>query len=103
MKETEPQTEPETEPKTEFEIIFEEDKLEHLKRFCVYSVMFYIPYFLTANIGSVAAVNDLSLFKKLKKFQQVDKLLADEALATLSLHLWFLAPALSCSPLPARS
>ena len=45
MKETEPQTEPETEPKTEFEIIFEEDKLEHLKRFCVYSVMFYIPYF----------------------------------------------------------
>ena len=42
MKETEPQTEPETEPKPEIEIIFEEDKLEHLKRFCVYSVMFYI-------------------------------------------------------------
>ena len=92
MKETEPQTEPETEPKTEFEIIFEEGKLEHLKRFCVYSVMFYIPYFLTANIGSVAAVNDLSLFKKLKKFSQVDKLLAEEALATLSRHLWYLSP-----------
>ena len=43
MKETELQTEPKTEPKTEFEIIFEEGKLEHLKRFCVYSVMFYIP------------------------------------------------------------
>ena len=54
--------------------------------------MFYIPYFLTANIGSVAAVNDLSLYKKLKKFSQVDKLLAEEALATLSHHLWYLSP-----------
>ena len=35
------------------------------------TVMFYIPYFLTANIGADVAVNDLSLFKKLKKFQQV--------------------------------
>ena len=34
MKETEPQTEPETEPKPEIEIIFKEDKFEHLKRFC---------------------------------------------------------------------
>ena len=29
---------------------------------------------------------------KLKKFQQVDKELADEALATLSRHLWYLVP-----------
>ena len=34
-----------------------------------------------------AAVNDLGLYKKLKKFSQVDKLLAEEALATLSRHL----------------
>ena len=39
-----------------------------------------------------AAVNDLSLFKKLKKFSQVDKLLAEEALATLSRHLGYLSP-----------
>ena len=64
--------------------------------------MFYIPYFLTANIGADVAVNDLSLFKKQKKFQQVDKLLAEEALATLSRLLWLSAPALSCSPLPVR-
>ena len=84
--------EPVKEPEPEIEIIFEDDKLEHLKRFCEYAVMFYIPYFLTANIGADAGVNDLSLYKKLKKFSQVDKLLADEALATLSRHLWFLAP-----------
>ena len=84
--------EPVKEPEPEIEIIFEDDKLEHLRRCCKYTVMFYIPYFLTANIGADAAVNDLSLYKKLKKFSQVDKLLAEEALATLSRHLWFLAP-----------
>ena len=89
--------------KPEIEIILEDDKLELLRRFCEYAVMFYIPYFLTANIGADVAVNDLSLFKKQKKFQQVDKLLAEEALATLSCPLWFSAPALSCSPLPAKS
>ena len=39
-----------------------------------------------------AAVNDLGLYTKLKEFQQVDKLLAEEALATLSRHLWYLSP-----------
>ena len=38
---------------------------------------------MTANIGSDAAVNEL---------QQTDKLLAEEALATLSHHLWYLSP-----------
>ena len=78
--------------KPEIEIILEDDKLELLRRFCEYAVMFYIPYFLTANFGADAAVNDLSLYKKLKKFSQVDKLLAEEALATLSRHLWYLSP-----------
>ena len=92
VKEREPETEPDTEPEPEIEIIFEEEKVELLKRYCVYAVKFYIPFFLTANIGADAAVNDLSLYKKLKKFQQVDKELADEALATLSRHLWYLVP-----------
>ena len=63
--------ETELEPEPEIKIIFEDKKLEHLKRFCVFTVVFYIPYLLTAYIGADAAVNDLSLFKKLKKFQQV--------------------------------
>ena len=99
----EPVKETELEPEPEIEIIFEDKKLEHLKRFCVFTVMFYIPYFLTANIRADAAVDDLILFKKLKKVPAGDKLLADEALATLSCHLWFSAPALSCSPSPVRS
>ena len=99
----EPVKETGLEPEPEIKIIFEDKKLEHLKRFCVFTVMFYIPYFLTANIRADAAVDDLILFKKLKKVPAGDKLLADEALATLSCHLWFSAPALSCSPSPVRS
>ena len=92
-EETESEQEMEKETEIETLIIFEEDKLELLQRFCVYAVKFYIPHFIfmTANIGADAAVNDLSLSKKLKKFRQVDQDLADEALATLSRHLWFLA------------
>ena len=73
MELTTEDTDPETETELEPEIIFEADKLELLERFCVYAIMFYIPYFLTANIGADAAVTDLSLFKKLKKLQQVDE------------------------------
>ena len=90
--EEETDSEKELVPESETEIIYEKEKLELLERFCVYAVKFYIPFFLTANIGADAAVNDLTLYKKLKKFSQVDKELADEALATLSRHLWFLAP-----------
>ena len=91
-EEEETESEQETEVETETEIIYEENKLELLERFCVYAVKFYILFFLTANIGADAAVTDLILYKKLRKFSQVDRQLADEALATLSRHLWFLAP-----------
>ena len=88
--ETEEESEQETEKETETEtlIIFEEDKLKLLQRFCVYAVKFYIPHFIfmTANIGADAAVNDLSLYKKLKKFRQVDQDLADEALVSEKLE-----------------
>ena len=90
--EEETESEQEMEVETETKIIYEEDKLELLERFCVYAVKFYIPFFLTANIGADAAVTDLTLYKKLRKFSQVDRQLAEEALATLSRHLWFLAP-----------
>ena len=57
-----------------------------------YAVKLYIPFFFTANTGADAVVTKFSLYKKLKMFSQVGKELADEALTTLSCHLWFLAP-----------
>ena len=67
--ETEEETESEQETEVETEIIYEDDKLEVLQRFCVCTVKFYILFFLTSSIGADAAVTDLSLYKKLKKLK----------------------------------
>jgi len=56
----------------------------------VYTVKFYIPHFLTSNTGVDAPYNDLSLYKNLEKFKQVDEDLAKEALKVLGRHLWYL-------------
>ena len=44
-----------------------------------------------SSIGSDAAVNDLTLHKKLQKFRVVDEVIGDEALKTLERHLWYLS------------
>ena len=69
--ETEEEMESEQETEVETEIIYEDDKLEVLQRFCVCTVKFYIPFFLTSRIGADAAdaITDLSLYKKLKKLK----------------------------------
>ena len=44
-----------------------------------------------SSIGSDAAVNDLSLHKKLQKFHDTDEVIGEEALKTLERHLWYLS------------
>ena len=44
-----------------------------------------------SSCGSDAAVNDLALHKKLRKFREDDEILAEEALKTLKRHLWYLS------------
>ena len=71
-------------------LVFEEETLSNLERFGVYTVKFYIPHFLTSSTGVDAPYNDLSLYKNLEKFKQVDEDLAKEALKVLGRHLWYL-------------
>ena len=63
-----------------------------LERFVKYALAFYIPHFLTSNIASDAPVRDLQLYKNLIQYKQVDEVLADSALKTLSRHFWYLVP-----------
>ena len=44
-----------------------------------------------SSCGSDAAVKDLALHKKLRKFREDDEILAEEALKTLKRHLWYLS------------
>lgn len=70
--------------------VFSQTK-ENLQRFTLFLVTIYIPHFLMSSIGSDAAVNDLTLHKKLQKFRDVDEVIGDEALKTLERHLWYLS------------
>ena len=73
-------------------LVFEEEALEKLWRFGRYAVLLYVPYFLLSSSGRDAAVHDLQLYKSLLRYLNVDKELAESALATLNRHLWYLAP-----------
>lgn len=44
-----------------------------------------------SSIESDAAIDDLTLHKKLQKFMHVDKVIGEEALKTLERHLWYLS------------
>ena len=44
-----------------------------------------------SSIGSDAAINNLSLHKKLQKFRDTDEVIGEEALKTLEHHLWYLS------------
>ena len=50
-----------------------------------------IPHFMMSSIGSDAAVNDLTLHKKLQRFRGADEEIGEEALKTLERHLWYLS------------
>ena len=72
--------------------MFEEEELRNLWRFGRFAVLHYIPAFLSSSSGRDAAFNDLQLYKALLKYLEVDRELTESALATLSRHLWYLAP-----------
>ena len=72
--------------------MLDEEDLRNLWRFGRFAVLHYIPAFLLSSSGRDAAINDLQLYKALLKYQNVDKELAQSAIATLNRHLWYLAP-----------
>lgn len=76
----------------EDDLKFSEERKESLRRFAVFNIQLYIPHFFMASNGSDAAHNDLILYKKLLKFRDIDKEIAEEAIKTLSRHLWYLTP-----------
>ena len=70
---------------------YDEETKENLRRFTLYQVTIYIPHFMMSSIGSDAAVNNLTLHKKLRNFRDVDEVIGEEALKTLERHLWYLS------------
>ena len=70
---------------------FSNETKENLQCFTLFQVTIYIPHFLMSSIESDAAIDDLTLHKKLQKFMHVDQVIGEEALKTLEHHLWYLS------------
>ena len=70
----------------------DEEFVQTLKQFCVFTTTIYIPYFLTSSVGRDSGYNDLKLFKTLFTFRNIDPKLADESLVVLRRHCWYLTP-----------
>ena len=62
---------------------------EGLVRLGIFFVCVYIPYFLKASVGADAAYNDLSLYKQLVDYIDVNGPIATAALEVLSRHGWY--------------
>ena len=51
---------------------YNKETKENLWRFTLFQVTIYTPHFMMSSIGSDAAINDLTLHKKLQKFEDDD-------------------------------
>ena len=69
------------------------DTVTALIKFCRFTSVVYIPYFLTSSIGCDSAVNDLNLYQQLFAYRRINQQLADEALVVFRRHGWYLTPA----------
>ena len=68
------------------------DTVTALIKFCRFTTVVYIPYFLASSIGSDSTVNDLALYQQLFAYRNINQTLADEALVVLRRHGWYLTP-----------
>ena len=73
------------------EKIFDESTLGNLWRWGRYAIQHYVPSFLLASLGRDAPSNDLNLFKATLLYRNVDPVVAESALDTLSRHKWYMA------------
>ena len=64
---------------------------EGLVRLGIFFAIIYIPHFLKASVGADAAFNDISLYKQLVSFIDMDGPIATAALEVLGRHGWYTA------------
>ena len=72
------------------QINMDPDKLALLTRQIKYNSLIYVVPWLSSSIGADAAFNDLSLYKTLLDYSNIDKPVAEVAIKFLNKHLWYL-------------
>ena len=64
----------------------------NLLRFVKFLLLIYIPYWFKVTLSADAAVHDLTLYKQLLQYNDIDSDTSQAALRALSRHYWYLAP-----------
>ena len=76
--------------------IFGRGQLVKLKRFVLFVVFCYVPWWLTSPIPSSAPKNNLILIRSLSEYKSFDCTIATSALKAFKNHLWYLTEELVC-------
>ena len=76
--------------------IFARGQLVKLKRFVLFTVFYYVPWWLTSPISSSAPKNDLLLIRSLEHYRTQDSTIGKAALNAFKNQLWYLTEELVC-------
>ena len=78
--------------RSEFKLTVTEEK--NLKEFCMFACLIYVKAWISSPDTIDAAVNDLILFRQMKQYSSVNKIISDMAIKKFQNHLWYLGPEL---------
>lgn len=73
---------------------YDEPMKQKLQRMTQFLLLFYIVAWLRAPVAADAPANDLNLYRSLVRYREMDRPVADAALAVIRRHLWYLQPSL---------
>jgi hypothetical protein len=74
--------------RNEFKMTASEEK--NLTEFCIFVVHVYVPAWVACPVASDAPANDLMLFRKIKRYAEINKIVSQAALKKLQNHTWYL-------------
>ena len=75
--------------------ILSKTQLMKLQKFVLFSVLVYVPWWLTCPVASAAPLNDLKLIATVNAYRKVNKCCSDAATNAISRHLWYLTEELA--------
>ena len=74
--------------RNEFKMTASEEK--NLAEFCIFVAHVYIPAWIACPVASDAPANDLMLFRKIKQYAGISRVVSQVALKKLQNHTWYL-------------
>lgn len=68
------------------------EELRNVTRLVQFNILRYVKHFLTSPLATAAPRNDLIFIYDLREYREIDRVIAEAALASAYRHLWYLVP-----------